>query len=112
MIFDVYNGLYMQIPTLSRTTVYNTLRMFSEHKAAQMITIDEHRVCYDGLVTPQVHFLCRICGMVINMMGQKVFDQLYGDSHVVISTTDFAPGTYSVTVTTHERRITKQVIVK
>lgn len=68
---DVYNGLYMQIPTLSRTTVYNTLRMFSEHKAAQMITIDEHRVCYDGLVKPHVHFLCRKCGMVINMMGQK-----------------------------------------
>ena len=49
---------------------------------------------------------------IFNMMGQKVFDQLYGDSHAVISTTGFAPGTYSVTVTTHERRVTKQVIVK
>lgn len=27
---DVYKGLYQKIPTLSRTTVYNTLRMFYE----------------------------------------------------------------------------------
>ena len=54
---DVYKGLCYKIPTLSRTTVYNTLRLLSEHQAAQMITIDEHRVCYDGCVEPHVHFL-------------------------------------------------------
>lgn len=48
---DVYRGLCSKIPTLSRTTVYNTLRMFSENNAAQMITIDDHRVCYDGTST-------------------------------------------------------------
>lgn len=53
---DVYQGLCDQVPTLSRTTVYNTLRMLSEKKAAQMITIDEHRVCYDGNTNPHVHF--------------------------------------------------------
>ena len=42
---DVYTALCKKIPTLSRTTVYNTLRMFAEHKAAQMLTIDERRVC-------------------------------------------------------------------
>lgn len=45
---EVYKALVPFIKTLSRTTVYNTLRLFSEHNAAQMITIDEHRVCYDG----------------------------------------------------------------
>jgi Fur family peroxide stress response transcriptional regulator len=53
---DVYQGLCNKIPTLSRTTVYNTLRLFSEHQAAQMITIDDHRVCYDGNTSPHVHF--------------------------------------------------------
>lgn len=47
---DVYRGLCGKMPTLSRTTVYNTLRLLSENNAAQMITIDEHRVCYDGNV--------------------------------------------------------------
>ena len=49
---------------------------------------------------------------IYNMMGQKVFEQFYGDSHAVISTNGFAPGTYFVVVTTHGDRVTKQVIVK
>ena len=49
---------------------------------------------------------------VFNMMGQLVFDQLYGDSHVVIPTNSFAPGTYAVKVTTTDGSVTKQVVVK
>ena len=41
-IDDVYQALCEEVPTLSRTTVYNTLRMLSEKHAAQMITIDDH----------------------------------------------------------------------
>ena len=47
-----------------------------------------------------------------NMLGQKVFDGFYGDSHVVISTNGMAPGTYVVTVTSNGTQITKQVVVK
>ena len=61
---DVYRGLLPKIPTLSRTTVYNTLRMFSDNDAAQMITINEHRVCYDGNITPHAHFICTECRRV------------------------------------------------
>lgn len=70
-IDDVYNGLCKQIPTLSKTTVYNTLRMLSEKRAAQMITIDEHRVCYDGNTDSHVHFFCKKCGKVIDLMDEK-----------------------------------------
>ena len=38
---EVYVALCKVIPTLSKTTVYNTLRLFSEHGAALMLTIDE-----------------------------------------------------------------------
>lgn len=68
---DVYQGLNKAIPSLSRTTVYNTLRMLSEHHAAQMITIDDHRVCYDGNVTPHVHFFCKQCGRVSDLFGEQ-----------------------------------------
>jgi len=47
-----------------------------------------------------------------NMLGQKVFDSFYGDSHVVISTNGMAPGTYAVTVTSNGTKTTKQVVVK
>jgi len=69
-IEDVYNGLCGQIPTLSKTTVYNTLRMLSENQAAQMITIDEHRVCYDGNIKSHVHFYCKKCGKVIDLFEE------------------------------------------
>lgn len=66
---EVYNALAKRMPTLSLTTVYNTLRMFAERKVAQMLTIDDHRVCYDGQTRPHVHFFCRRCGKVIDMHG-------------------------------------------
>lgn len=68
---DVYGGLIKKIPTLSRTTVYNTLRMFADHKAAQMLTIDDHHVCYDGCTEPHIHFICRCCGRVLDIMGEE-----------------------------------------
>ena len=68
---EVYSSLCNKIQTLSRTTVYNTLRLFSEHKAALMITIDEHRVCYDGDTHPHVHFYCKECGKVLDLMDES-----------------------------------------
>lgn len=68
---DVYQGLCNKIPTLSRTTVYNTLRMLSEEQAAQMITIDDHRVCYDGNIKNHVHFYCKQCGKVIDLFEEQ-----------------------------------------
>lgn len=69
-IEDVYNGLCDKVRTLSKTTVYNTLRMMSEKGAAQMITIDDHRVCYDGNIKSHVHFYCKQCGKVIDLMDE------------------------------------------
>lgn len=67
---DVYKGLCSKIPTLSRTTVYNTLRLFAEHNAAQMITIDDHRVCYDGDITAHAHFYCNKCRKVYDIFDE------------------------------------------
>lgn len=67
---EVYREMSEEIPTLSRTTVYNTLRLFSEKHAAQMITIDDHRVCYDGNTEPHVHFFCKGCGKIFDFFGE------------------------------------------
>ena len=65
-IDDIYKDLQPSIPTLSRTTLYNTLRLFSETGAAQLLTIDDHHQCYDGNTEEHVHFLCKRCGKVID----------------------------------------------
>ena len=66
-IDDLYKDLLPSIPTLSRTTLYNTLRLFAETNAAQLLTIDDHHQCYDGNTKEHVHFLCKKCGRVIDL---------------------------------------------
>ena len=55
-IDEIYTALCKEIPTLSKTTVYNTLKLFVEHGAAKMLTIDEKNACFDGDVHPHAHF--------------------------------------------------------
>lgn len=64
---EVYDSLIGKIPTLSRTTVYNTLRLFAEQNAAQLLTIDERKACFDGNPAPHAHFLCKKCGRVLDL---------------------------------------------
>ena len=58
----IYNDLYPDMPTLSKTTVYNTLNLLTQRKAAKMLTIDEKNTRYDGDITEHAHFRCRNCG--------------------------------------------------
>ena len=39
---EIYKSLVTEIPTLSKTTVYNTLDLFIEKRIVQMITIEEN----------------------------------------------------------------------
>ncbi len=63
----IYNDLLPKIPTLSRTTVYNTMQLLQEHNAVMALTIDKRTVHYDGNLEPHAHFLCRKCGKVYDM---------------------------------------------
>lgn len=64
---EIYKALQKELPTLSKTTVYNTLRLLVGHKAAMQLTIDEHNVCYDANTSAHAHFLCRACGRVYDI---------------------------------------------
>ena len=65
-IDEIYLALCEDIPTLSKTTVYNTLKLFVEHGAAQMLTIDERNTCYDADIQLHAHFLCKKCGKILD----------------------------------------------
>ena len=64
---EIYTNLCESIPTLSKTTVYNTLKLMAEQGAAQMLTIDENKACFDGETTPHTHFLCRKCSKIFDL---------------------------------------------
>jgi Fur family ferric uptake transcriptional regulator/Fur family peroxide stress response transcriptional regulator len=77
---DVYRGLASTIPTLSKTTVYNTLKLFSEKGAALMLTIDESRVNFDGDTSPHTHFLCNGCGKIYDLQMSASIKEVVGMS--------------------------------
>lgn len=64
---EIYQALHPQIPTLSKTTVYNTLRLLTEKGAALQLTIDDKKVCFDADTSAHAHFLCRNCGKVYDI---------------------------------------------
>ena len=66
-IDEIYMALCDDIPTLSKTTVYNTLKLFVENGAAQMLTIDERNVNYDGDISFHAHFLCKKCNRIFDL---------------------------------------------
>lgn len=63
---DVYRALCKKIKTLSRTTVYNTLRLFCARGAAQMLTLEENEMRFDALTEPHGHFKCTSCGKIFD----------------------------------------------
>ncbi len=64
---EVYMALCDSIPTLSKTTVYNTLKLFVEQQAALMLTINDKNVHFDGDTSLHSHFFCRRCGKVYDL---------------------------------------------
>ncbi len=64
---EIYVALSPSIPTLSKTTVYNTLKLLEEQGAVQTFTNDERNTCYDANPNPHVHFLCTHCGKVYDV---------------------------------------------
>ena len=75
-IEEIYLALCDDIPTLSKTTVYNTLKLFVEHGAVQMLTIDEKNVCYDGDISLHAHFLCKKCNKIFDLPAPAADEQV------------------------------------
>ncbi|NCC10404.1 MAG: transcriptional repressor [Bacteroidia bacterium] len=63
----IYTELSPTMPTLSKTTVYNTLKLFAEQGAALMLTIDDKNVNFDGDTSLHAHFLCKSCGRIYDL---------------------------------------------
>ena len=63
---EIHTALVSKIPTLSKTTVYNTLNLLTEQGVIQMITIDEKNARFDARETPHLHFRCSCCGEIFD----------------------------------------------
>ena len=64
---EIYNALYPTMPTLSKTTIYNTMKLFSEQGAVKALVIDEKNVRFDIDTSSHAHFMCLGCGCVYDL---------------------------------------------
>lgn len=63
---DIFEALLPEIPSLSRTTVYNTLHSFVRAGLARIVSIDGVEARYDVLLHSHGHFKCEKCGAIFN----------------------------------------------
>ena len=62
----VYKSLLNEIPTLSKTSVYNTMETFLEKHLIQAVTIEENEIRFDADISDHGHFKCTSCGSVFD----------------------------------------------
>ena len=63
----IYKALYKKIPTLSRTTIYNTLNLFEKKKLVGSVSALDNELRYEFLEKPHAHFLCVECKEVYDI---------------------------------------------
>lgn len=63
----IYEELLEDIPTLSLTTIYNTLTTFLEKGLVYGVTITGTETRYDFNTDSHHHFLCKKCGQIIDI---------------------------------------------
>lgn len=63
-IDEIYMALLPSMPTLSKTTVYNSIDLFLEKGAVQALVIDGRNARYDVDISAHGHFMCKSCGKI------------------------------------------------
>ncbi|MCI7398319.1 Fur family transcriptional regulator [Treponema sp.] len=64
---DIYSSLSPSIPTLSKTTVYNTLKQFADAGLVTTITIEDGELRFDADTSDHIHFKCTECGKIFDI---------------------------------------------
>jgi len=64
---EIYSNLFKKIPTLSKTTVYNTLNLFIKKRIVIGLTIEDNELRYDIKGEAHAHFKCIKCGKLIDV---------------------------------------------
>ena len=80
---EIYTELLPYIPTLSKTTVYNTIKLFVQQGTAAQIDIDEKNARFDSVMEAHGHFRCKACGCITDIPLPEIH-------HLLPQNTDFS----------------------
>jgi Fe2+ or Zn2+ uptake regulation protein len=63
---QIFSGLKQTVPTLSRTTIYNTMDAFADAGIVRPLSIEGNEIRYDINTENHGHFKCVNCGEVFD----------------------------------------------
>ena len=64
---EIYNALTKEIPTLSKTTIYTTLKLLISKGLIREMSLDENEMRYEARLDFHAHFKCTECGRVYDV---------------------------------------------
>ncbi|MFH1826256.1 MAG: Fur family transcriptional regulator [bacterium] len=67
----LYDCLKEKFPTISKTTIYNTLKVFVDKGVVSGLTIAGNELRYDADITQHAHLMCKSCGRIFDIKDFK-----------------------------------------
>ncbi len=76
---DIYHHIIHEIPTLSRTSIYNTVNLFKDRGIVNELSLNEKELRYDINTRLHGHFKCESCGNIYDFqVAENIGDGLKG----------------------------------
>jgi Fur family peroxide stress response transcriptional regulator len=63
---QIFRELQAEVPTLSKTTIYNTLEVLIKAEIVRVVTIGGNETRYDIATDDHGHFKCESCGEIFD----------------------------------------------
>lgn len=83
---EIYTGISPLYPSLSRTTVYNSLHVLVDAGLLRELDIDSGNCRYDFALQPDhSHFTCRKCGRIMDMELPEHIDRISAPGYEIDS---------------------------
>lgn len=73
----IFYEMQKEIPTISKSTVYSTLKTFVDAGILREITIEDTKVRYEYNLKNHGHFKCEVCGNIYDFNIE--FDNIHSD---------------------------------
>ena len=77
----IYQAVLNDLPTISRTTVYNTVKRLASAGLVQEVIIEDGELRYDADISSHGHFKCLACGEVYDLFppaGEDMVEEIRG----------------------------------
>ncbi len=73
----IYNALKEKYPTITLSTVYNTLEIFEEKGLIKRVPTFTGTARYDATISPHLHIIMNQDGKIIDLHDQQIIDIIH-----------------------------------